>query len=63
MNKRLSLLLLLLCAASAPDETLHERALRSTAAIVVDTHEDLRDRLARNGWTSERQAHPLDIPR
>ena len=66
MNKSLSLLTLLLCAAAAPAETLHERALRiHRDAIVVDSHEDLPDRLARE-WvdigTRQKTGH-VDIPR
>src|SRR5215471_16127222 len=69
MNKSLSLLSLLsllLCAAAMPAETLHERALRiHRDAIVVDTHEDVPDRLARE-WvdigTLQKTGH-VDIPR
>ena len=65
MNKGLSLLLLL-CAAAAPAETLHERALRLHAdAIVVDTHEDVPERLG-GEWvdigTRQKTGH-VDIPR
>ncbi|HEY6928246.1 MAG TPA: dipeptidase [Thermoanaerobaculia bacterium] len=46
MNKKWSLLSLALWAAVAPAETLHEHALRvQRESIVVDTHEDVPDRL------------------
>jgi membrane dipeptidase len=66
MNKSWPLLVLLFCAAAAPAETPHERALRiHRDSVVVDTHLDVPDRLARE-WvdigTRQKTGH-VDIPR